>query len=88
MKILDKIVEDKKIELKDLSSKIPVTLLEKRSLFSRQCISLKNSILNSPNGIICEFKRKSPSNNNINYLVFKTREIIQNILKRKDDRLL
>ena len=39
MKILDKIVEDKKIELKDLSSKIPVTLLEKRSLFSRQCIS-------------------------------------------------
>ena len=29
MKILDKIVEDKKIELKDLSSKIPVTLLEK-----------------------------------------------------------
>ena len=67
MKILDKIVEDKKIELKDLSSKIPVTLLEKRSLFSRQCISLKNSILNSPSGIICEFKRKSPSNNNINY---------------------
>ena len=47
MKILDKIVEDKKIELKDLSSKIPVTLLEKRSLFSRQCISLKNSILNT-----------------------------------------
>ena len=45
MKILDKIVEDKKIELKDLSSKIPVTLLEKRSLFSRQCISLKNLLL-------------------------------------------
>ena len=67
MKILDKIVEDKKIELKNLSSKIPVSLLEKRSLFSRQCISLKNSILNSPSGIICEFKRKSPSNNNINY---------------------
>ena len=67
MKILEKIVEDKKIELKDLSSKIPVTLLEKRSLFSSQCISLKNSILNSPSGIICEFKRKSPSNNNINY---------------------
>ena len=67
MKILDKIVEDKKIELKDLSSKTPVSLLEKRSLFSRQCISLKNSILNSPSGIICEFKRKSPSNNNINY---------------------
>tara|TARA_B100000575_G_scaffold282005_1_gene273193 strand:- start:5808 stop:6599 length:792 start_codon:yes stop_codon:yes gene_type:complete len=67
MKILDKIVEDKIEELKSLSSKIPISLLEKSSLFSRQCISLKNSILNSSSGIICEFKRKSPSNNNINY---------------------
>ena len=67
MKILDKIVEDKKLELKSLSSRIPISLLERRSLFSRQCISLKESILNSSTGIICEFKRKSPSNNNINY---------------------
>ena len=67
MKILDKIVEDKKKELKHLTSKIPVSLLEKRGLFSRKSVSLKNSILNSPSGIICEFKRKSPSNNNINY---------------------
>ena len=67
MKILDKIVEDKKVEVKNLSSKIPISLLEKKGLFSRKCISLKKSILNSPSGIICEFKRKSPSNNNINY---------------------
>ena len=67
MKILDKIVEDKKLELKSLSSRIPISLLEKRTLFSRQCISLKKSILNSSSGIICEFKRKSPSNKNINY---------------------
>jgi len=67
MKILDKIVENKRTEIIELSSKIPISLLERKSLFSRQCISLKDYISNSYSGIICEFKRKSPSNNNINY---------------------
>ena len=75
MKILDKIVEDKKLELESLSTKIPISTLEKRNLFSRQCISLKESILSSSSGIICEFKRKSPSNNNINYKTSITKAV-------------
>ena len=67
MKILDKIVRDKKLEVDKLSSNSSIKELESTSLFSRQCISLKDSILKSTGGIICEFKRRSPSNNNINY---------------------
>ena len=67
MKILDKIVRDKKLEVDKLSSNSSIKELESSRLFSRQCISLKDSILKSTGGIICEFKRRSPSNNNINY---------------------
>ena len=67
MKILDKIVRDKKLEVDKLSSNTSIKELESSRLFSRQCISLKDSILKSTGGIICEFKRRSPSNNNINY---------------------
>ena len=67
MKILDKIVENMKSEIIRVSRKTPISLLENKSLFSRQCISLKDSIKNSSTGIICEFKRRSPSNENINY---------------------
>ncbi len=67
MKILDKIVKDKKEEILKLSLKNPISSLENEKLFSRKCISLKDSLLKSSSGIICEFKRKSPSNNNINY---------------------
>ena len=67
MKILDKIVRDKKLEVDRLSSNSSIKELESSSLFSRQCVSLKDSILKSSGGIICEFKRRSPSNNNINY---------------------
>ena len=67
MKILDKIVRDKKLEVDKLSSKSSIKELESSSLFSRKCISLKDSILKSSGGIICEFKRRSPSNNDINY---------------------
>ena len=67
MKILDKIVRDKKLEVDKLYSNSSIKELESSSLFSRQCISLKDSILKSSGGIICEFKRRSPSNNNINY---------------------
>lgn len=67
MKILEKIVADKKNEIDILSSKVPISALEDNHFFSRQCLSLKDSILRSSTGIICEFKRRSPSNNNINY---------------------
>ena len=67
MKILDKIVKDKKEEILKLFASNPISSLENEPLFSRNCISLKESILKSSSGIICEFKRRSPSNNNINY---------------------
>ena len=67
MKILDKIVKDKKEEILNLSIKNPISSLENQKFFSRKCISLKDSLLRSSSSIICEFKRKSPSNNNINY---------------------
>ncbi len=44
MKILDKIVADKKSEIDNLSSKIPISVLEDNILFSRKCISLKDII--------------------------------------------
>ena len=68
MKILDKIVEDKKIEINKLLSNSSISKLENSHLFSRKCISLKESIKNNNSGIICEFKRRSPSNQNINYI--------------------
>ena len=68
MKILDKIVEDKKIEINKLLSNSSISKLENSHLFSRKCISLKESIKNNNSGIMCEFKRRSPSNQNINYI--------------------
>ena len=68
MKILDKIIEDKKIEINKLLSNSSISKLENSHLFSRKCISLKESIKNNNSGIICEFKRRSPSNQNINYI--------------------
>ena len=68
MKILDKIVEEKKIEINKLLSNSSISKLENSHLFSRKCISLKESIKNNNSGIICEFKRRSPSNQNINYI--------------------
>ena len=67
MKILDKIIHDKKIEIKTLSDIVPVSDLEKQKDSTKKCKSLKESIKKSKSGIICEFKRKSPSNGNINY---------------------
>ena len=67
MRILDKIVNHLKIEIETLSESVPILDLEKVEGFDRKCKSLKESIQNSKSGIICEFKRRSPSNKNINY---------------------
>jgi indole-3-glycerol phosphate synthase len=67
MKILDKIVYDKKSEIENLSKIISISDLENQKDFTKQSKSLKESILKSKSGIICEFKRKSPSNEKINY---------------------
>ena len=59
--ILDKIIESKKVEVASRKLETPVSVLEKAPAFSRKCLSMKQSLLNSESGIISEFKRKSPS---------------------------
>ncbi len=59
--ILYKILASKAIEVASRKLSIPVSTLEKAPAFSRKCLSMKQSLLNSESGIISEFKRKSPS---------------------------
>lgn len=67
MTILDKIIENKKKELKVLTGVTSVGDLEKSRLFKREPISLSKHILDrTRTGIIAEFKRKSPSKGLIN----------------------
>lgn len=67
MNILEEIIAYKKTEIALQKEKAPVSLLENMPLFERQTYSLKKNILNSStNGIIAEYKRKSPSKGIIN----------------------
>jgi len=59
--ILDKIIESKKVEVAESKHQLSISDLEKAPAFSRKCLSMKQSLLNSESGIISEFKRKSPS---------------------------
>jgi indole-3-glycerol phosphate synthase len=69
MNILDRIIENKRKELKLLSAGIPLKDLEKSKPFNRQIIPLSQSLLDKDKtGIIAEFKRKSPSKGIINSL--------------------
>jgi len=66
MNILGEIVKHKRNEL--ISQKLNSTIkeLEQSESFKIKCRSLKSSILTSKSGIICEFKRRSPSRDIIN----------------------
>ncbi len=65
--ILDKIVARKKVEIAIARRKTPVIRLEESELFTRECYSMRDFILNPAlSGIIAEFKRKSPSKGIIN----------------------
>jgi len=66
MNILGEIVKNKKNEL--ITQKLNCTIeeLEQSEYFKIKCKSLKNSIISSKSGIICEFKRRSPSKDIIN----------------------
>lgn len=65
--ILDRIVERKKIEIANARRRMPITLLEEREMFSRNCHSLRASLLDPKlTGIIAEYKRRSPSKGVIN----------------------
>jgi indole-3-glycerol phosphate synthase len=67
MNILDEIIERKKLEIADRKNRIPVKDLEKQVHFSRKTLSLSEYLLaGNKNGIIAEFKRRSPSKGIIN----------------------
>jgi len=59
--ILDRIIASKAIEVASRKASTSISTLEKSPAFSRKCLSMKQSLLNSNSGIISEFKRKSPS---------------------------
>jgi len=67
MNILEQIIEYKREEVKSRKSRVKTTDLEKRELFSRTVLPLKDFLLDrSRTGIIAEFKRRSPSKGIIN----------------------
>ena len=65
MNILDKIVENKKLEIAEARKRTSVEEFKDSAYFHRGTFSLKES-LKSGSGIISEFKRKSPSKGIIN----------------------
>jgi indole-3-glycerol phosphate synthase len=67
MNILDKIIDQKIIEVAERKLTAPVQHLEASAFYTRTVLSLKESLLDeSKTGIIAEFKRKSPSRGIIN----------------------
>ncbi len=67
MSILENIIADKQIEVQQNKNLYPVALLEKTEAFSSPTVSLKKYLQkNDKNGLIAEFKRKSPSKGIIN----------------------
>ena len=67
MNILDKIIEQKKLEVKSRKENVKIAELEQCTFFNRPVFSLKQFLLDeTKTGIIAEFKRKSPSKGIIN----------------------
>lgn len=66
MHILDKIVEYKQKEVAQRKQDKPIELLKQSPAFSLPKLSISESIRHRPTAIIAEFKRKSPSKQNIN----------------------
>jgi len=61
MTILDKIVAAKRIDIASCKQAVPLEHVINLSASLRQGRSMKQALLDSPSGIISEFKRKSPS---------------------------
>lgn len=61
MTILDAIIKDKRREIELKQTIIPISQLEKMTLFETKTLSLKQNLKNSKTGIIAEHKRRSPS---------------------------
>jgi indole-3-glycerol phosphate synthase len=66
-KILEIIVESKRLEVLNLKENFDLNFFEKSDNYKRKCYSLKEFLLDkTKNSIISEFKRKSPSKGVIN----------------------
>ncbi|GAB6011989.1 indole-3-glycerol phosphate synthase TrpC [Viscerimonas tarda] len=61
MNILDKIVENKRLEVAQQKKETPLDRLAAQLEDSTNKQSFRQSLIDSPTGIIAEFKRKSPS---------------------------
>ena len=66
MHILDRIVIEKRKEIAQRKSDFPLQQLEQSPLFGRSCTSLANALKHDAPGIIAEYKRRSPSEKEIN----------------------
>jgi len=67
MNILERIIQQKLIEVALAKTKITIEQLKELPLFNRTCLNLKESVLDpNKNGIISEYKRASPSKGIIN----------------------
>ena len=66
MHILDRIIQEKQKEVALQKVKVPISQLRDSALFHHETISLSERLQKSPSGIIAEFKRRSPSESEIN----------------------
>ncbi|MFW6289700.1 MAG: indole-3-glycerol phosphate synthase TrpC [Mariniphaga sp.] len=68
MNILEKIIETKKLEVKNQKKVLPEVQLKSYPGYKRECNSLKLALsIPDTTGIIAEFKQKSPSKGEINF---------------------
>lgn len=67
MNILSKIAAHKRTEVAGCKMQVPIAVLERNPIFTRNTVSLREHLLKAgASGIIAEFKRKSPSKGTIN----------------------
>lgn len=66
MHVLKPIIENKRLEISLAKKNLDLEKLKENHYFHRKYVSFSSAVKQSKNGIIAEFKRKSPSNSAIN----------------------